>query len=50
MALKNNQIRAKFPDLLQVFDAYYNGFKENKFVEEANEALVKIIINDIRKT
>ena len=35
MGIKSNQNRAKFSDLLSVFDDYYASFKENKFLEGA---------------
>lgn len=50
VGVKNPQNRARFPDLLSIFDDYYNGFKENKHNEGAYEAIIKIIINDIRKS
>lgn len=49
MNIKNNQNRARLPDLLSIFDDYYNSFKENQHNEGAYEAVIKIIINDIRK-
>jgi hypothetical protein len=48
--IKSSQNRAKMPDLLSIFDDYYSGFKENQHNEGAYEAIIKIIINDIRKS
>lgn len=50
IGIKSNQNRGKFPDLLSIFDEYYNSFKENKHLDGAYEAIIKIIINDIRKS
>jgi hypothetical protein len=50
MGIKNSANRGKYPDLFKIFDDYYNGFKENKFLEEPYEALIKTIISDIRRT
>ena len=50
IGIKSNQNRAKHPDLLSTFDDYYANYKENKFLEGAYEGIMKIIINDIKKT
>lgn len=50
IGIKSNQNRAKYPDLLNIFDDYYANYKENKFLESAYEAIMKIIISDVKKT
>lgn len=47
--IKSNTNRTKFPDLMAVFDEYYNSFRENKFSERAYEDIIKTIINDVKK-
>lgn len=43
IGLKNPQNRAKFGDLIKIFEDYYNDAKENKYNEEAYDAIIKII-------
>ena len=50
IGVKSPQNRAKYPDLLSIFDDYYANYKENKFLEGAYEGIMKIIINDIKKS
>lgn len=50
MGLKNQQNRTKYADFIKIFEDYYNDTKENKYNEEAYEAIVKIIISELKKT
>lgn len=50
LGLKNQQNRAKYADLIRVFEDYYNDAKDNKFNEEAYDAVVKIIISELKKS
>lgn len=48
--MKNQQNRLKYGDLIKVFENYYNDAKENKYNEEAYEAIVKITISELKKS
>lgn len=50
MGINTPQNRAKYTDLLNIFDDYYTNYKENKFLEGAYEAIMKIIISDVKKS
>jgi hypothetical protein len=47
--IKNGANRSKYADILALFDEFYAGFKENQFLGGAYEAIIKVIINDIKK-
>lgn len=49
LGLKNQQNRAKYPDFIKIFDDYYNDAKNNKYNEEAYDAIIKVIISELKK-
>lgn len=48
--IKNNINRGKYPELFEFFDNFYRNFKEGNLDNKSYENLIKIIINDIRKS
>jgi hypothetical protein len=45
LGLKNQQNRTKYADFIKILEDYYNDAKENKYNEEAYEAIMKSIIS-----